>query len=441
MAVLVEKQFTSWGRIEHPRHFIASPRFRNELPRIVALRGERSLLAVGLGRSYGDTILNTEGCLIETTGLDRVISFDREAGILRAEAGLSIHDALRLLVPAGWFLTTTPGTRFVTLGGAVANDVHGKNHHTAGSFGCSVRRLGLLRSDGSEVELARSDASNLFCSTIGGLGLTGIITWVEIDLVRIPSAYLDVERFVFDNISSFFDLASRAQSFEHTVAWFDCANSGSKLGRGIFQGANWSRSGGLAPHTPRQKLTMPIDAPSWALNGLAVRSFNALYHQLQKRPPLKTTQHYAAVFHPLDAIGGWNRLYGRRGFYQYQCVIPPSSAENAVTDLVRHIARAGTGSFLAVLKTFGSRASPGLLSFPREGATLALDFPNRGPETLDLLARLDEIVLEAGGRLYPAKDGRMSARMFQAGYGSVLPAFQTCLDPALSSQFWRRVST
>jgi len=435
------RQFSPWGRIGRAEHCIARPRFRDEVPRTLADCGDHDVLPVGLGRSYGDTVLNSGKYLLDMTGLDRIIAFDRDAGVLRAEAGLSLDAALGVIVPAGWYFATTPGTRFVTLGGAVANDVHGKNHHSAGSIGCSVRRIGLLRSDGGEVELDRQSRGDLFRATIGGLGLTGIITWVELDLVRIPSADLIVEQIPFDNVAGFFELAAASQSHEHTVAWLDCANRGRALGRGIFQRADWSGQGALVAHATGQKVTLGFDLPSVALNGLTMRAFNALYWRVQKAKPTLARRHYAQFFYPLDAIGQWNHLYGRRGFYQYQCVIPPEAAESAVTELLLQITAAGAGSFLAVLKTFGRRGSPGLLSFPREGATLALDFPNRGAVTLRLLACLDAIVLEAGGRLYPAKDGRIPAHVFRASFAQGLETFVDQIDPAFNSDFWRRVST
>lgn len=430
---------TSWGRIEHYPHDVGFPRHQDELVSILAECGPLQRLGVGLARSYGDSVLNPDGALIDMTGLDRVLAFDVESGLLRAEAGLSLDELLQIVVPHGWFLATTPGTRFVTLGGAVANDVHGKNHHAAGSFGCSVRRLGLWRSDGSYHELEREQKSPLFRATIGGLGLTGLIAWVEVDLVRIPGAYLIVERLPFAGIGEFFRFAEESSAFEHTVAWIDCANGGRSLGRGIFQRANWS-AGPLAVHSSRLKAMMPVEAPSNALNSLSVRAFNAVYYRMQKYGQALSSRHYGNFFYPLDAIGGWNRLYGRRGFYQYQCVVPPETAEASVGEMVRQIATAGAGSFLAVLKTFGSRSSGGMISFPRTGATLALDFPNRGQKTLELLARLDSVVREAGGRLYPAKDGRMPAAMFAAGYAEELPAFREHVDPGFSSKFWRRVS-
>jgi L-gulonolactone oxidase len=420
---------------------MARPRFRDVIPALMAARGKRSVLPVGLGRSYGDTVLNTGGCLIGMTSINRVIAFDCNNGVLRADAGLSLDDALRIIVPRGWFLCTTPGTRFVTLGGAVANDVHGKNHHVAGAFGRSVRRLGLIRSDGSRLELDRQTGGELLRATIGGLGLTGVIDWLEIDLTRIPSSELLVEYIPFGNIRGFFELARQAgEGYEHTVAWIDCANRGRALGRGIFQRANWAAEGALVPHAMKLKASMPIDAPSMILNSFTVRAFNSVYWHAQKLRPPRQRCHYASVFYPLDVIGHWNRLYGRRGFYQYQCMVPPQTAEPAVTELVRQIAKAGAGSFLAILKTFGPLTSPGMLSFAHEGATLALDFANNGAATTALLARLDDVVIEAKGRLYAAKDGRMPAKMFRAGYPEHVE-FAHHVDRAFSSDFWRRVST
>lgn len=430
---------TSWGRIRRVSHAVMRPRFAEEVGAQFLDAKAAPYLPVGLRRSYGDTVLNAGGTLIDTGGLDRFVEFDDEQGILRAEAGLSIDAALRIIVPKGWFFNTTPGTRYVTLAGAVANDVHGKNHHRNGTFGCGVRRIGLMRSDATFEVLDAKDER--FRATIGGLGLTGLIAWVEVQLVRIPSSRLSVERIAFGNLAEFFALAAdSAASHEHTVAWIDCASGGRALGRGIFQRAEWDVGSDRTTHASRTKASMPFDAPAQALNGMTVRAFNALYWRNQQRGPQVRSEHYGTFFYPLDAIRNWNRLYGKRGFYQYQCVIPPDTASTAISELVAQIVRTGAGSFLAVLKTFGDVASPGMLSFPRPGATLALDFANRGSDTLSLLARLDSIVLEAGGRLYAAKDGRMPAAMFRAGYGAQLAAFERHRDPAFTSDFWKRVS-
>ncbi|MBO1324026.1 FAD-binding oxidoreductase [Acetobacter sp. TBRC 12305] len=430
--------YTSWGRVVRVPHEVVIPGFLDELPACVHAGQKTPLLAVGMRRSYGDSVINNGNLLIDMTGLDRLMAFDDTTGVLRCEAGATIDEILQVTVPRGWFLPTTPGTRFVTLGGAVANDVHGKNHHRVGSMGCSVRSLTLLRTDTGPQRLYPGDP--LFHATIGGLGLTGVIADVELALTPIGSAFLDVERIPYGNIGEFFSIAREStDGFEHTVSWIDCANGGHALGRGIFQRANWCHDGVLEPHRGKGGLAMPFDLPARTLNSTTIRLFNTLYNRLQQCGPHIQRTHYAPFFYPLDSIRNWNRMYGATGLYQYQCVIPMASARHVVEDLVRVIAASGAGSFLAVLKTFGSLSAGGYLSFPMEGATLALDFANRGAETLHLMARLDQIVAEAGGRLYAAKDGRMPAPMFQSGYPD-WTRMQELKDPATSSDFWRRVS-
>jgi FAD/FMN-containing dehydrogenase len=432
----------SWGRIGRPLQYRLDATQTRDLAAGLALAQDQNLstLAVGLGRSYGDSGQNHGHAIITTLGLDRLIAFDRQSGVLRAQAGLSLGDALAIIVPHGWFLPTTPGSRFVTLGGAVANDVHGKNHHSQGTFGASVTAIGLIRSDIGAVELSPSTHPELFAATIGGLGLTGLIAWVEVKLTKISSAYLDEETIPFDNLDGYFELAqASSERFEHCVSWIDCTANDRALGRGIFTRAKWRSDGKLDCHSNKPRATMPMDAPNWALNPLTLKLFNTFYFGLGKRNAGTKISHYGSCFYPLDAIGNWNRLYGARGFYQYQCVVPALIARDAIGELLREIARSGQGSFLAVLKSFGAKASPGLLSFPMPGVTLALDFPNCGDATLALFERLDAIVRQSKGRLYCAKDGRMPAAMFKQGYEHALNQFMTQCDPALGSSFWRRI--
>jgi len=432
-------QSTSWGRVVRAESRRSSPHFRDEIPSAMAdAAGEGlSVLATGLGRSYGDSGLNPGGATIDARGLDRFIAFDPIEGRLRAEAGASLAEVARLFAPRGFFPPTVPGTRFVTLGGATANDVHGKNHERAGTFGASIRRIGLRRSREGLVEIAPGDA--LFAATIGGLGLTGLIEWVEFDLARIPSTMIDQEIAPVAGLDDFFAISEDSKDrFEHTVAWVDCTQGGRRLGSGVFIRGNWAADGGLRPHSERMA-AMPFEAPGFALNPITLKAFNVAYGALQRSKAGRARVHYAGHFFPLDAIADWNKLYGPRGFYQYQCALPPHACRDAIAEMLRIIARSGDGSFLAVLKTFGAKPSPGLLSFPIPGATLALDFRNRGAATLALLARLDAVVAAAGGRLYPAKDGRMGAAMFKSGYPD-WEKFAAQVDPAFSSQFWRRVS-
>ncbi|MHB8885615.1 MAG: FAD-binding oxidoreductase [Methylovirgula sp.] len=431
----------SWGRVLRSDHDVARPFWRGELPAILkdAAQDGRSLLAVGARRSYGDSCLNPGGAILDMTGLDRAIAFDPQTRLLRAEAGISFDTLLRILIPRGFFLPVTPGTRFVTLGGAVANDVHGKNHHEAGTFGRWVRRLGLLRHDGEELDLSPDDQTGLFAATIGGLGLTGVITWVEIEVVPITSTMMEVETIAFGNLDEFFQIeAESAGQFDYTVSWIDCMAGGRTRGRGLFSRGRHALNGPRFAPPASSSLTMPLDWPEIALNHWTVKAFNALYYWNGRRNAGRIRMPYQPFFYPLDSIGQWNRIYGRRGMYQYQSVVPPGSAHDATNAMLKAIATAGEGSFLAVLKTFGDKPSPGLLSFPRAGTTLALDFPNRGASTLALMERLDAIVHEAGGRLYPAKDGRIPAEMFREGYPK-LEVFRGHVDPHFSSHFWARV--
>jgi FAD/FMN-containing dehydrogenase len=429
----------SWGRVIREFQYVAQPRFREELSSLAQESEWESKLATGLRRSYGDSCLNSTGALIDTTSLDRFIAFDQDTGIVRAEAGISLSNVLKLIVPQGWFLPTTPGTRYVTLAGAVANDVHGKNHHRAGSIGRSVRAIGLLRSDGRRLTLTRDAEAELFAGTIGGLGLTGIIEWVELQLVRIGSAYLDVEIVPYENLDAFWPIAEEsAGGFEHTVAWIDCIARGSRAGRGVFTRANWSTDGRFDVHADRTLKNVPVDMPSFALSRLSVAAFNETYYRYFRLRAKHIRQHYASFFYPLDSILNWNRLYGHRGMVQYQCAVPRGDERRVMRILLGEISRSGQASFLGVLKTFGDLASPGLLSFPRPGATLALDFPYRGVETLGLLERLDAIVRDADGALYPAKDGRMPADLFKRAYPH-WQAFAALKDPLMNSDFWRRV--
>jgi FAD/FMN-containing dehydrogenase len=351
---------------------------------------------------------------------------------------MTLAQLLELAVPAGWFPPVLPGTRHVSIGGAIANDVHGKNHHGAGSFGRHVLRFELARSDGARLECSPDMHGELFAATIGGLGLTGLVTWAEIALKPIRSANLDVETIAFAGMDEFLALSRESnERFEHTVAWIDSTSRADGLGRGLFMRANHlDESDGSLPQplaTPRFRV--PFDFPAAALSRPAVSLFNAFHYRAASRGTRRV--HYAPFFHPLDAIGDWNRLYGSRGFLQHQCVVPLGEAPAAMARMLREIASAGEASFLSVLKVFGDRPSPGMLSFPRPGVTLALDFPVR-PATLDLLERLDRVVVEAGGAVYPAKDARMSPATFAASFPRV-EEFSRHVDAAFSSSFWRRV--
>jgi FAD/FMN-containing dehydrogenase len=399
-------------------------------------RGGTPGLAYGMGRSYGDVCLNGGGRLWDMRGLDHFIAFDADTGRLACEAGVLLRDIQRLVIPRGWMLPVVPGTQLITVGGAIANDVHGKNHHVQGTFGDHVRWLAMVRTDGERVVCGPDLRPDWFAATVGGLGLTGVIVEAELQLRPVPGPWLEAETLVQADLASFFHLADASEAgWEHTVSWIDCLAG--ETGRGLFLRANPVDAPGRT--APRGRaLAMPLVPPVSLVNRLSLRPFNLAYYALGKRQAGRKIAHYEPFLHPLDNLRDWNRMYGPRGFYQYQCVVPRTVGHEAMRALLRAIAAAGEGSFLAVLKTFGDRPAPGMLSFAQAGATLALDFTNHGARTLKLFETLDAIVREAGGRLYPAKDARMPRDLFEAGYPR-LPEFLTYRDPGISSDLSRRL--
>ncbi|MDJ0836213.1 MAG: FAD-binding oxidoreductase [Acidobacteriota bacterium] len=423
----------SWGRYPRQEQKI-HPVFWRHLP---LPKPAGSMLPHGLGRSYGDSCQNEGGTLLLTTGMNRLVSFDAEEGLLCCEAGISLSDILDFIVPRGWFLPVTPGTRFVTLGGAIANDVHGKNHHRDGSFGCHVTRFELLRSDGSRRLCSAAENPEWFRATIGGMGLTGLITRAEIRLLKIDNPFIEVENIKFNNLEGFAGLARESdENYAYTVSWIDTSAPGRKRGRGIFMRGN--HAGSQYNHRrrkpPRAK-AFPVEAPEFLINPLTVKWFNTAYYHKQLRRRVAGVVDYEPYFYPLDAVLHWNRAYGRRGFLQYQCIVPDLGTVAAILDKT---AQHGQNSFLTVLKVFGSKPSPGLMSFPREGLTLTMDFPVSARVTA-MCDDLDVIVADAGGSLYPAKDARMPAALFQQFFPR-FKEFEAYLDPAFSSSFWRRVT-
>ena len=427
----------SWGHYPPLTHSsIQWASWADELPQILADARPASLLPHGLGRSYGDSCLNGGRSLVECSRMNRILGFNTEQGILRCEGGVSLSEILEICVPKGWFLPVTPGTRFVTLAGAIANDVHGKNHHRAGTFGCHVRGLGLLRSDRGFLECGPELKRDWFRATIGGLGLTGFILWAEIQLRPIEGPMIDAETLPFKSLDQFLALCGESdEQYEYTVAWIDALSG--KDARGIFFRGNHSTAPGkvtLRSHGPK----VPFAFPEWALNPRTIKLFNFAYYHGNTLRKGKSVVPYDSFFYPLDSIDHWNRIYGKRGFLQHQCVIPTDCLP-AFKELLHLIRRSGMASFLGVMKRFGDLSSPGFLSFPRPGLTLALDFPMQGKRTLQLMTALDRIVQQSGGAIYPAKDARMSPAVFQASF-PFWHDFKVYIDPKLSSSFWRRVT-
>jgi FAD/FMN-containing dehydrogenase len=427
-----KRAYRPWGRLSAP-----AQRVLKVPPDGMTAFPDGTVLPFGHGRSYGDVCLNSAGTILDTRAMSSILAFDRSTGIIRCQAGALLSDILDFAVPAGWFLPVTPGTRFVTVGGAIANDVHGKNHHRAGTFGMHVLRLELLRSDGSRITCSADENVDWFRATVGGLGLTGLILWSDVQLIPVAGRAIDADTTRFGNLSDFFALSEEAdRKYEYTVSWIDCLAARQALGRGWFIGGNHAREAG-APVRRRRPINLFLEPPISMVNALSLRAFNLLYYN---RPtPAAGPVDYEPFFYPLDSILNWNRMYGPRGFYQFQCVVPTAVGEAVIRELLVQTARFRQGSFLAVLKQFGHVISPGLLSFPRPGPTLALDFPNRGGRTRELLARLESIVMEAGGALYPAKDACMSADTFRRSYPE-WESLEAMRDPAFSSDFWRRVT-
>lgn len=431
-------RFESFGRTNAP-----APRVLDSEAAIAALKAGNvepgSLLAYGNGRSYGDSCQNSRGAVIDMRAMNRILSFDPETGLLEAEAGAMLSQVIAHCAPHGFFPAVVPGTQFVTLGGAIANDVHGKNHHRRGTFGCHVVALSLLTSDGKLRTCSRDLDKDLFAATIGGMGLTGLIVSATIRLM--PVASLDIVETVtpFADLSGFFDLVEQAdRDNEYAVAWIDQLASGGDSGRGLLMTGNHAPDGGRKAGQAGARLAVPFQPPINVLNRPFLKTFNAAYRWAKGRSARKVSS-YGSFFFPLDGVRDWNRLYGPRGLFQHQSVVPPEAARETLPLLLEAGLKAGQGSFLTVLKRFGTVRSPGLLSFPRPGYTLTLDFPNRGRPTVELLERLDAITLDAGGAVNPYKDARLGAMAFEASFPD-WRRLEAKRDPAFLSDFWRRTA-
>jgi FAD/FMN-containing dehydrogenase len=401
-ADLPEEEVAGWGHRPVGRGRVARPEH------LALPDGGAPLVPRGLGRAYGDAAIPSAagGLVLESTRADRIRSFDEASGRLHCEAGLSLAEILRIFVPRGWFPPVTPGTKFVTVGACVACDVHGKNHHRDGSFGNFVERIVLLTADGRRVECGPDRERELFLATVGGMGLTGVIVEVTLRLRRVESPWIVLETQGVDDLESMLaGLARSAGDWPYTVGWIDCLARGPALGRGILmRGRHASRveTGARMPRRPLP-LRVPVDAPEWLLNPLFMRWFNRLYAWRHGTALRRRLVSYDAFFYPLDAVAGWNRLYGRRGFLQYQCLLPRAAGAPPLATLLARLGEAGAASFLAVIKDCGP-ASDAYLSFPMEGTTLALDLPYRGAVTEMLVHDLNAVVVAHGGRVYLAKD-------------------------------------
>lgn len=412
----MKKEITNWGKypvIESDEHMFS---FDNEASELV----KKSLMFIprGNGRCYGDASLGTE--TISTLKYDKIISFDIKTGEFECQSGLTLDKILEIIVPKGWFLPVTPGTKFITVGGAVASDVHGKNHHVDGSFSNHIVEMGIVLSTGEQITCSPSIHSELFEATCGGMGLTGLITRVKFRLKKIETSYIRQKQVKAKNLEEIIQLFDQYKHYTYSVAWIDCLKKGSGFGRSILILGEHATVNDLnaqqkkAPlQLPKKKqITFPINLPSWVLNSFTVKAFNFLYYNKNVKKEINNVVSYEPFFYPLDAILHWNRGYGKRGFIQYQFVLPLHAREGLI-EILQRISAKGMGSFLAVLKVFGNQES--MISFPSEGYTLALDFPVR-KGLFDFLDELDEIVLKHGGRLYMSKDARMKPQTLAAGY-------------------------
>jgi len=430
--------FESWGRYPTYGAKIVPLHWQSDFPAVTAGL-HNGALPVGMGRSYGDVCLLKDGNLLLTTAMNRLIEFDPETGLLTAEAGLTLAQILDFAVPRGFFLPVTPGTKYVTLGGAIANDIHGKNHHVAGTFGRHITQFELVRSDGSRMLCSPTENLGFFSATIGGLGLTGLITWATLQLKPIVSRKIDYEGIQFHGIDEFLDLTNQSKDIEYTMSWVDVTSTGRNFARGIFMQGDHSTRRDELKRSPKPKLVFPFDAPGFALNALTVSLFNTAFFHKQLHKRVVSLVDYDPFFYPLDKVLHWNRMYGKRGLLQFQYVIPWEHAKEGTIAILHEVTKSGLASFLAVLKAFGDVASPGMMSFPRPGITLALDFPIKPNKSFSLFARLAEMTREFGGRLYPAKDAAMTAPQFQSFYPQ-WEQFAHYRDPLLTSSFWERVT-
>jgi decaprenylphospho-beta-D-ribofuranose 2-oxidase len=411
------ERLTGWGRSSHASSTVIEPTTRQEVLAALDDCNGTKVLARGGGRSYGDAALNAGGCVIRTTKMQAVRSFDPASGTIELDPGVTFGDLLRHCAGSGWIAPVTPGTQFATIAGAIANDVHGKNHDADGSIGDHVLWLDLVLSDGSVRRVDRSNDPELFAATIGGIGLTGIITGVGLRMLAIPSTTLRVRERRVDSLDEYLDVLQEARTrYRYSVGWIDGVATGRRLGRGILETAEHIEDP-TASRRSRAPVRMPVDLPGGAINAWTVGLFNRLYFRRIRAAGRERNLDLETFFYPLDAILDWNRIYGRRGFVQFQCVIPDSEARRALHELLGAIVASGRASFLAVIKTLGS-AGAGFLSFPVRGITLALDFP-LAQGTHELLDRLHSITVDHGGRIYLAKDSCVSARHLRQMYPRV----------------------
>jgi FAD/FMN-containing dehydrogenase len=404
------------------------------------LIGNQNLLPFGNGRSYGDTCLPPENGAAIKFRPKPLIQFQADTGVLIADAHASLSEIILHCGPLGWFIPVTPGTKYVTLGGAIANDVHGKNHHLRGSFGAHVLWFDLARSDGQVFRCSDHENAKLFAATIGGMGLTGLISRAAIQMMKVPSVNITETTKPFSSLPEYFGLAEAAdRDNEYAVAWIDQLAGGKGAGRGLLFAGNHASEGAFTPHRLSPRVSVPFVPPLNVLNRLSVRVFNTAYRAAKSSRLRQENTHYDPFFYPLDMVGNWNRFYGPRGLHQHQSVIPLDAAQTIIPAMLQKTRDAGQVSFLTVLKRFGDVKSPAILSFARAGYTLTLDFPHKGASTLALLNELDAMTIDAGGAVNPYKDSRMPPRVFEQSFPK-WRELEALRDPQFLSGFWARTA-
>ena len=438
-----EQRLSGWGRCPVIKNYVQVPEQVASLSDVIQGTQHWPILARGGGRSYGDAALMLEGYTISTQRLNRILSFDPQTGILRCESGVTFQNVLERFIPQGWFPAVTPGTKFVTIGGAVAFDVHGKNHHIDSSFCHHVHSFVLILPSGEARRCSRQENRNLFWATVGGMGLTGIIAEVEFSLQPIATAYMVTLSIKAKNLDAAIALFEQYENqYQYSVAWMDGFAAGSSLGRSVLTFGHHAQLADLPPqqrsnpfYVPsRQRFKVPFDSPTGLLNHYTMRCVNTLYFHRQPSEQTQRVIDYDAYFYPLDGLEAWNRLYGKRGFVQYQFVVPIRNGQDALKQVLELCLKQGWGSFLAVLKRLGPQT--GWLSFPMPGYTLALDLPVR-PGLWEFLEKLDQIILQYDGRVYLAKDARLSPSVFRTMY----PAFPRWLEEKQSVDPHNRFSS
>lgn len=425
-------KYSSWGNRGALPHFVSAP---TNLSQASILYEHDSNIVYGLGRSYGDVCLNANHGLIDSRYLDRLIEYNENDLLVTCQAGVILKKLITFLNAKNKFVPVSPGTANVTVGGMVANDIHGKNHHRVGSFGNHIHSLTLLKGDGHVVECSSTSNRDLFTATIGGLGLTGMILMVTLKLKSVNNNCISVKSIKTKNIEHMLTLFDQTDDeFEYTVAWLDMQSNPQ---RGIFSCGNHAKDDVDCSSSSKSK-TIPVNAPNWLLNDVSSKLFNQLYYIKGNMRKYDVTS-YQSFFYPLDNVEYWNRLYGRRGFYQYQFVVPYDRFSDVYAEILKFIKQYNQPTYLAVLKKFGEIRSIGMLSFPRAGYTLAMDFPDKGESSLKMFSDFDQVVIEAGGAVYPAKDGRMSRDTFVRSFPR-LNEFIKYKDEKFCSDFWRRVN-